>query len=190
MACSLLLVALSRKSMNFKAFLPFTLVASLIFSACSSGPETDESAEAAAEVVPDEPHDVELVVSGMDNMMFDTNKLQAMEGQRVKLVFKNVGSIPKAAMGHNWVLLAPGTDLPKFAVDAGTFLTNEYIPNSGAAASSVLAHTKLLGPKEQDVIYFTAGAPGEYPFVCTFPGHAAVMQGVLTVAPGAAEKMN
>lgn len=167
--------------MNKKVLSLLAVFTALVFSACSSDPKASESEETAVETVPDEPHDIELVISGMDNMMFDKNTLEVTEGQRVKLVFKNIGSIPKAAMGHNWVLLAPGTDLPKFGVDAGTFMTNEYIPNSGPAAEFVLAHTKLLGPKEQDVIYFTAGAPGEYPFVCSFPGHAAIMQGVLTV---------
>ena len=45
----------------------------------------------------------------------------------------------------------------------------------------VIAHTKLLGPGESDVIEFDAPAPGTYPFVCTFPGHAPLMNGQLVV---------
>ena len=45
----------------------------------------------------------------------------------------------------------------------------------------MVAHTKLLGGGESDEITFTAPAAGEYPFICTFPGHFAIMQGVMTV---------
>ncbi|MGB0371525.1 MAG: plastocyanin/azurin family copper-binding protein [Opitutales bacterium] len=173
--------------MKIKLLSLLAVTASLIFSSCSSEPKSEASAEPAVAAVPDEPHDIELVVSGMDNMMFDINKLEAVEGQRVKLVFKNIGNIPKSAMGHNWVLLAPGTDIAEFAVDAATYMTDNYVPTREPNASLVLASTKILGPKEEAVVYFTAGAPGEYPYVCTFPGHAAIMQGVLTVKPAGPE---
>jgi len=46
----------------------------------------------------------------------------------------------------------------------------------------VLAHTKLLGPGESESISFTAPTiEGEYEYVCTFPGHFAMMRGSMEV---------
>ena len=57
----------------------------------------------------------------------------------------------------------------------------EYIP--AALAKQVVAHSKLLGPKQTDEISFTVPSePGDYPYVCSFPAHAmAGMRGVLVV---------
>ena len=44
-----------------------------------------------------------------------------------------------------------------------------------------IAHTKMLGGGESDTIEFDAPAPGTYTFMCTFPGHYALMQGKFIV---------
>ncbi|MBK8502913.1 MAG: hypothetical protein IPL46_12270 [Saprospiraceae bacterium] len=55
-----------------------------------------------------------------------------------------------------------------------------YIPES----ENVLFHTNLLAPQSSDAIYFEAPPePGNYAYVCTFPGHALIMRGVLKVVP-------
>jgi azurin len=55
-----------------------------------------------------------------------------------------------------------------------------HIPPGKAAM--ILAQTKLLGPGESETIDFKAPTqPGEYPFLCTFPGHFAMMKGKLVV---------
>ena len=46
---------------------------------------------------------------------------------------------------------------------------------------SVLANTKVVGGGEKDTIEFTAPAPGTYDYICTFPGHYAIMKGKLVV---------
>ncbi|MBT3479957.1 MAG: hypothetical protein HN457_00795, partial [Opitutales bacterium] len=46
----------------------------------------------------------------------------------------------------------------------------------------VLFHTKLLQPDTSETIRFIAPTkPGEYPYICSFPGHWIVMRGVMTV---------
>ena len=53
-----------------------------------------------------------------------------------------------------------------------------YVPESKA----ILTHTGLLEPETSQTIYFRAPVtPREYAFVCTFPGHAATMRGILRV---------
>jgi azurin len=41
----------------------------------------------------------------------------------------------------------------------------------------------MLDHGQSEVISFTAPEPGDYPYVCTFPGHAQLMRGVMKVVP-------
>ena len=54
-------------------------------------------------------------------------------------------------------------------------------PIPEASKEDVLAATKLLGPDERDTITFTAPKPGVYQYLCSFPGHFAMMRGTMTV---------
>ena len=119
-------------------------------------------------------------VSGDDKMLFSTKELTATAGDKIKVEFANAGTLPKQAMSHNWVLLKPmsDADIATFATAASAKPT-EFLPDD---LSKVLAHTKMLGPGEKDTITFNAPAePGTYPYICTFPGHYALMRGTLTV---------
>jgi azurin len=44
-----------------------------------------------------------------------------------------------------------------------------------------VAHTKLIGGGESDTINFTITEPGTYDYICSFPGHLALMKGKLIV---------
>lgn len=124
----------------------------------------------------------EVKIAGNDAMQYDTKAFEVKAGQKVKLTFTNVGKLPKAAMGHNVIILKKGADKQAFAMEAIKFPTNEYIPTSAPFKDQILTHTKLLGPGESEVLEFTAPAePGDYPYICSFPGHFAVMNGIMTV---------
>lgn len=120
-----------------------------------------------------------LVIEGNDQMQFNTNELKAVAGKPIKLTLKHVGKIPKEAMGHNLVILQEGTDEAAFALKANEAKATDYIPESEKA--SIIAHTKLLGGGEEDTIEFTIDKKGTYKFICSFPGHVALMKGVLIV---------
>lgn len=76
-------------------------------------------------------------------------------------------------MQHNWVLIGPGT-ADKVAQDS---ITAGAAKGWLALGPSVLAHTKLVDPKKSDTVEFVAPTkPGDYPFICTFPGHAMTMK--------------
>jgi azurin len=63
------------------------------------------------------------------------------------------------------------TDMPKW-------LAKGFIPET----PDLLYHTKLLNPGESETLEFTAGPErGDYPYLCTFPGHSRIMQGTLKV---------
>ena len=127
--------------------------------------------------------DITLELSGNDTLQFDKKAFEVTEGQVVKLVFNNTGNLPKEAMGHNVVVLKPGTDVVKFALEASKpeNRENDFLPSNEEHKKQIVAHTKLLGPGETDSLTFTAGAPGKYEYVCTFPGHFGVMRGIITV---------
>lgn len=121
----------------------------------------------------------QIVIKASENMTYDVNKFTVKAGEEITLTLVNVGTSSKEAMGHNLVILKQGVDASSFAFDASSAKESDYIPAN--AADNIVAHTKLLGPKENDQIKFTFDTPGTYTYICTFPGHAATMQGTITV---------
>ncbi len=176
-------------------------VASLfLFAACSKSSEKAEDAHAghdhAAEassteevaVAAEEETDnvasadntvLEITIKGGDDMKFDLSTIKAKAGQKVKLTLVHSGKLPKASMGHNFVLLNNGVNETDFAAKALAAKDNDYIP--AGSSNEIIAHTKLLGGGESDTIEFTAPARGAYNYICTFPGHSALMKGKFIV---------
>ena len=112
-------------------------------------------------------------------MAYDQTFIYAMAGQDIEIVLENVDEMP-----HNLVLLEEGS-LANFGALVDLFLQRpeaekkQYVPDS----RYVLGATKMLNPGEQGVIRLRVpDKAGDYPFVCTFPGHWRVMQGVLKVS--------
>lgn len=120
-------------------------------------------------------------ITGNDQMQFSTKAVEAVKGDKITITLKHIGKLPKAAMGHNLVLLKPGTDVTAFATKAMQAAASEYIPTDEETKGLIVAHTKLIGGGEEDTITFDATEAGAYTYICTFPGHYALMQGVLTV---------
>lgn len=117
-----------------------------------------------------------IILNSNDQMKFDKTEIRVKAGEKIKLVLNHTGKLPKNAMGHNFVLLSKGTDVQKFATAAMNEKATEYIPSKG-----VLAHTKLIGGGESTTIEFTVPSKGIYDFICSFPGHYAMMKGKFIV---------
>lgn len=113
-----------------------------------------------------------VAVNADDKMKFDLTAFEVAPGQKVIVTFKNVGTTPKFSMGHNFVLLDRAVNVGNvqtFLDKASTEAAHDYVP---PGAKEVLAHSKLLGPNETDTVTFTAPfVPGEYLYLCSFPGH-------------------
>jgi azurin len=118
-----------------------------------------------------------------DHMNFAPVAMQvsASKCDSVTLTIKHTGTVPRNAMGHNWVLTltedAQGTAQEGWA--AG--LDNEYLKPDD---SRVIASTKVVGGGESDTIAFDFSqleVGGDYTFFCSFVGHFAIMQGKFTV---------
>jgi azurin len=161
------------------AFPLFALVASLALAGC--GPKDSTPAPAPAAPAPAaDPGAIDL--SAGDNMKYDRPRIEVTPGLAITLTFTNTGNQPKTVMAHNFVLLKKDTDLDDFLSESAMAgKAADYIPAS--RESQILAHTKFLGAHQTDTIQFTAPTePGEYPFVCTFPGHYLQgMHGVMVV---------
>ena len=119
-----------------------------------------------------------ITLKAAKNLMFDRTEIRLPAGQAIKLTFQNPDSVP-----HNWALLKPET-LQKVGEQCNRLISDpqaaalHYIP----ASSDILAHTNVVEPYAEHTIYFrTPSEPGRYPYLCTFPGHWMVMNGVLVV---------
>lgn len=122
--------------------------------------------------------DVKIVMLSDDQMKFNYREITVKEGQKITLELKHTGKINKSTMGHNWVLLKEGVAVNDFAKKAQNEVEREYIPQD---TSDIIAHTKLIGGGQSDVITFDAPAKGTYNFLCSFSGHAPVMRGKFIV---------
>ena len=169
----------NRVSMNKYILLP-VLAGSLILAGCGKKQETTGSADSAPAVAA-APAVASFELTANDTMKFNLTRLEVKAGQEVKVTMTNMGSLPKAAMGHNWILLKKGADLKAFTDAAVMAAATDYVP--AQFADQIIAHTKLLGPKQSEEVSFKAPTePGEYHFLCSFPAHfLSGMTGVLVV---------
>ena len=167
-----------------KLFLAPAVAAVVFLAACGGNQTADNSAETTEveEVATEDDANyvTTIELEGHDNMTFTGgDHFTVKAGEEITITLKNVGELPKESMGHNVVVLTPGTDLADFGGEAFKAKDEDYIP--ATFASSIVGYTKLLGPGESDTITLTFDAPGDYDFVCSFPGHWGTMKGVITV---------
>jgi azurin len=120
-----------------------------------------------------------IEITANDQMKFSLATMEAKAGEEITVKLTNQGTLPKEAMGHNWVLLKKGADVNAFATAAMTAKDTDYIPAS--MKDQVVAFVPVLGPKQSKEVTFKAPAAGEYTFICSFPGHYMLMKGTLTV---------
>ena len=110
-------------------------------------------------------------------MKYDVESFEVDPGAEVTLVFKN-----EDEMQHNLLILKPGTKTLVVAQKAWALGTEavkrDYVPDM----PEILFHTKVLNPRETTSITFTAPTElGQYPYVCTLPGHVYSMKGMMRV---------
>lgn len=111
-------------------------------------------------------------------MKYDITRFIVKAGKPVEIIFENPD-----AMQHNIIFGKPGS-LEKIGSAADQMITRQdaaeknYIP----AIPEIIASTPLVNPDEVYRLKFRAPeVPGEYPYVCTFPGHWRLMAGTMIV---------
>ncbi len=155
---------------------PGELAAHVAFTA--GGGLAGAAGAALKPVAPAAPDVVLRLAAVPGQLKFDLTELTVAPGQLVEIVFTNPD-----AMQHNFVLGATGaleavgTAADKLA-QSPSGLAQQYVPDM----PQVLFSTKLVEPGETARFQFRAPtAAGDYPYLCTFPAHWRVMNGVLHV---------
>ena len=125
---------------------------------------------------------VKLTLKAVGNppgtMKFEEADITVKAGSKVMLTFENPD-----VLQHNFVLVKVGKKEAVGAL-ADAMLTDpealkkHFVPTS----DDIIASTKLVNPSQSEVIQFTIPKePGDYPYICTFPGHWRLMNGTLKV---------
>jgi azurin len=120
----------------------------------------------------------EIALETATGLQFAQKELRVKAGRGVALTVANPDSMP-----HNWVLTKPDALeavallSAKMAAEPDAYFRH-YVPES----PDILCHTRLIDAGQRTTVYFNAPkTPGRYPYLCTFPGHAQIMRGVLIV---------
>jgi len=150
-------------------------------AACGgNGADAPDTADTADTFDPDTPT-TELTINTVDDqILYEDDRFTVPAGEEISLTLDNTGTT-SPAMVHNVVILNTMDDevinrVGQAALEAGA---PNYIPEDDA----ILAHTDMADPGETVSMTFTAPSePGEYRFICTYPGHYGVMQGTMVVA--------
>lgn len=121
-------------------------------------------------------------VQGNDAMQFNTKSIAVDKSCKEFTVnLTHPGKLPKASMGHNWVLTTQA-DMQKVATDGmAAGLDKDYVKPGDPR---VIAYTKVIGGGEKASVTFDVSklkAGEKYAFFCSFPGHWAIMKGELTL---------
>lgn len=124
----------------------------------------------------------ELTIDSNDAMQYDRKEMTAgADCSEITVTLNHTGTLAANVMGHNWVLVRTD-DMQAMLNDAwAAGLEQQYLPADDAR---VLAATDLIGGGGSTSVSFDRSLikDGEsYSFVCTFPGHFAVMQGRFTL---------
>ncbi|WP_165073647.1 DUF6797 domain-containing protein [Paludisphaera rhizosphaerae] len=117
-------------------------------------------------------------ISAGKNLTFTKPAIKVKAGEIIRLRFMNPDVVP-----HNWVLLKPGTlakvgDLVNKVISEPDAAIRSYIPKT----DDILFYIDVVEPTYEASIYFKVpDTLGRYPYLCSFPGHWMVMNGVMTV---------
>ena len=109
-----------------------------------------------------------------DTVAFNVKNLEAEAGSKITVNLSNKSTDKR----FNWVLVKPGKMLRVVTDGQSEGETNGYIkPND----ENVVAHTRMIGPGETDILTFDAPTAGEYQFISTFPGYYTRLNGTLVI---------
>ena len=99
-------------------------------------------------------------------------RIALKNGTRARIRYVNDGLLP-----HNIVFPKNEDDIDDLAIEAMSAASTGYIPMS--QVSKLFAYAKLAKPNETTELILTVPPPGEYRFICLYPGHQNSMVGTL-----------
>ena len=155
-------------------------------AAAPAAPAEAAPAPAATPAASDKPAavvaDCATEIEGNDAMQYNVGSIAIPAScTNFKITLKHAGTMPVGAMGHN-VVIAATSDMQGIEADGiAAGAANNYVKPGD---TRVIAHTKLVGGGESDSVSFPVDklkAGGPYEFFCSFPGHATVMKGTISI---------
>lgn len=171
-----------------KRMINYSILFALLFvvAACGNG-ETEEEPAGTQNNMDDGVRTIEII--GTDAMKFAVaaeqdgittgdqvgdvyvlEEIIAEPGEEIRIQLTTRSQLPAVSMSHNFILLEMGTDSDNFSQQSQLASDNNYI--SPDLEDNVIANTGMLGGGESETITFTVpDEPGEYDFLCSFPGH-------------------
>ncbi len=120
----------------------------------------------------------EIVVDAVGGLQFAQSLIEVHAGEALAWTLRNQDVMP-----HNLVLVSPKS--AKKVGEASFAMVTD--PNSGKRhyvpdLDEVITFIPVINPGKEHILYFQAPkVPGDYPYICTFPGHWMAMQGILRV---------
>ncbi len=122
--------------------------------------------------------DCKIVISGSDMMKFDTNEINIdKKCEKFVISLKHSGNLPVNAMGHNIVFLE-SDNLQKVVskVNMAHGIDKGFMPEM----EEVLYKSEMIGGGEETTLELDPkvfNSEKKYVFICSFPGHFALMKG-------------
>ncbi len=168
--------------MNFYKVLSLSLL--IFMMSCGNSQDKKEKEDDTFQInkveadTPENDGVTEVILTGNDQMRFNLSEIKVNAGDKVKLTLKHTGKLGVEVMGHNFVLLKPDVERNEFAKAAVDAKANDYIPEG---TDDVIVHTEMIGGGQETSIEFDAPEKGTYEFICSFPGHVALMNGKFIV---------
>jgi len=124
----------------------------------------------------------DISIEATASMAFSTKEIIINKTcKEVNLTLKNAGNMPKAAMGHNLVITKKADMQAVLTEGNAAGLSKNFVKDND---DRVIAHTAVLGGGESATIKFKTdklNTKDAFAFFCSFPGHSAVMNGVVKV---------
>jgi plastocyanin len=113
-----------------------------------------------------------IVRSEGPNLEYVPARIAVRQGLRVRVRYVNDGVLP-----HNIVFPRDENDIDDLAAGAAESASTGYVPL--AQKAKLFGFSGLAKPGESTELVFTVPPPGEYRFVCLYPGHQNSMVGTL-----------
>ncbi|MFT5470891.1 MAG: azurin [Verrucomicrobiales bacterium] len=153
----------------------FLILSTLLSVACVASAEPPEWSGS-----PDYSIEIKTLLG---QMKYNIPEFEVEPGARIKLTLNNDDDLQ-----HNLIVLGVDPkDKDGFQFATEVWLLGEkglelgWVPPD---SKRVIAASKLLDPHAKEDIYFQLPeVPGDYPFVCTVPGHTLTMKGKIKVRP-------
>ena len=144
-------------------FFSVLVTALFVLAACGGGGETGGGGVSTE-------HTIQSSEGGFE---FEQTAVTVPVGEEVTITFENVSTLQ-----HNLVLVRGGDDVANTVnTDGNAVGAPSYLPEDQA---NIIAATSMLDGGGNETITFTIDEPGEYRYICTYPGHYPSMVGTLT----------